>query len=280
MGTKLREDSLSQISFVLNVLSMPLTSLVLLIGWSGDKSTTDAPGVPSEETDAETPAEESEQLEVPEAGRGGGGTLGLFYHQAPTIVNPHLSQLSKGLNPCRIVYEPLARFDIDGDMIPFLAAEIPSKENGGVAPDGTSVTLKLKEAGMWSDGEPFKADDVLITFEYITNADVKSTSTRAYSSVKSVEVIDDTTVKINFKKLTAAWFLPFVEPQGMVIPRYIFEDYKGVVFIESLKMAEDRFSPDVADIIIDVSDLVSGGAYTTIGTYDHDDLLQFVRHLS
>ncbi len=255
-------------------------SLVLLVGCSGDKSTTDAPDPPSEEIDAKTSVEESEQLEEPEAGRGGGGTLRLFYHQAPTIVNPHLSQGNKDLNASCIVYEPLVSFDKDGDMIPLLAAEIPSIENGGVAPDGTSVTWKLKEGVMWSDGEPFTADDVLFTFEYITNPDVKSTSTGAYSSVKSVEVIDDTTVKINFKKLTAACFLPFVEPQGMVIPRYIFEDYKGVVFIEFLEMAEDRFSPDVTDIIIDFSDLVSGGAYTTIGTYDHDELLQLITHLS
>jgi hypothetical protein len=55
---------------------------------------------------------------------------------------------------------------------------------------------------------------------------------------------------------------------------------KGVIFTEFLEMVEDRFSPEVVDDIIEASDLISGGAYTTIGTYDHNELLQLVDHLS
>ena len=142
-------------------------------------------------------------------------------------MNPHLSPGTKDLSASRIVYEPLASFDKEGNMLPFLAAEIPSLENGGVAADGKSVTWKLKQGVKWSDGEPFTADDVLFTYQYITNPDVKSTSSAAYGAIESVEVIDDHTVKINFKKVNPAWFLPFVGPQGMIIPRHIFADYNG-----------------------------------------------------
>jgi hypothetical protein len=55
---------------------------------------------------------------------------------------------------------------------------------------------------------------------------------------------------------------------------------KGVVFTEFLEMVEDRFSPDVADRIIEDADLPSGGAYTTVGTYDHREMLELVAHLS
>ena len=57
-----------------------------------------------------------------------------------TRPHPHLSIGSKGLTASRMIYEPLANFDKEGTLIPFLAAEIPSQENGGVAPDGRSVT--------------------------------------------------------------------------------------------------------------------------------------------
>ena len=50
------------------------------------------------------------------------GTLRLFYWQAPTIVNPHLSPGTKDLSASRITYEPLASYDKDGNMMPFLAA--------------------------------------------------------------------------------------------------------------------------------------------------------------
>ncbi|MEQ8461536.1 MAG: heme NO-binding domain-containing protein [Sandaracinaceae bacterium] len=43
---------------------------------------------------------------------------------------------------------------------------------------------------------------------------------------------------------------------------------KGIVFTEFLEMVEDRFSLETAEKIIDESELASGGAYTSIGTYD------------
>jgi hypothetical protein len=55
---------------------------------------------------------------------------------------------------------------------------------------------------------------------------------------------------------------------------------KGVVFTEFLEMVEDRFSPEIADHIIVASDLPSGGAYTSIGTYDHTEMVQLVTQLS
>jgi len=55
---------------------------------------------------------------------------------------------------------------------------------------------------------------------------------------------------------------------------------KGIVFTEFLEMVEDRFSPSIADRIIQLSDLRSGGAYTAVGTYDHHELLRLVTNLS
>ena len=55
---------------------------------------------------------------------------------------------------------------------------------------------------------------------------------------------------------------------------------KGVVFTEFLEMVEEKFSPDVADAIIQRSDLTSGGAYTTLGTYDHREMLSLATNLA
>ena len=63
-------------------------------------------------------------------------------------------------------YEPLAGWDADGNLMPVLAAEIPTVENGGLAEDGTSVTWKLKQGVKWHDGHPFTADDCVFNWEY------------------------------------------------------------------------------------------------------------------
>ncbi len=55
---------------------------------------------------------------------------------------------------------------------------------------------------------------------------------------------------------------------------------KGVVFTEFLDMVEDKFSPELADTIIEKSDLPNGGSYTSIGTYDVCEMGRLVQNLS
>lgn len=154
-------------------------------------------------------------------------TLRLLYWQAPTILNPHLSTGFKDSEASRITLEPLASFDNNGEMVPFLAAEIPTLENGGLAEDGRSVTWKLKPDLKWSDGEAFTAEDVVFTFEFITNPDVGTTTAGTYEVIESVEALDEQTVKVNFKQPNPAWYLNFVGTEGMILPKHIYEEYNG-----------------------------------------------------
>jgi peptide/nickel transport system substrate-binding protein len=159
--------------------------------------------------------------------RGAGDVLKVSHPQAPDSLNPHLSVSLKDLEPARIVYEPLASFDKEGNLVPFLAVEIPSLENGGVSADGKSVTWKLRRDILWSDGKPFTANDVLFTFQYVTNPDVGAVTSFIYMTVQDVQVIDPYTVKVNFIDVTPAWFTPFIGASGLIIPEHIFKDYNS-----------------------------------------------------
>ena len=55
---------------------------------------------------------------------------------------------------------------------------------------------------------------------------------------------------------------------------------KGVVFTEFLQLVEQEFGYEVVDQIIQDSDLPNDGAYTAVGTYDHNELLGLVTNLS
>lgn len=55
---------------------------------------------------------------------------------------------------------------------------------------------------------------------------------------------------------------------------------KGVVFTELLEMVEARFSADMVDDIIDDAQLPSGGVYTSVGTYPHEEIVALVVALS
>jgi len=54
---------------------------------------------------------------------------------------------------------------------------------------------------------------------------------------------------------------------------------KGIVFTQFLEMVEEVCSIDVAEQIVERSDLPSGGAYTAVGTYDHGEIVQLVKQL-
>ena len=84
--------------------------------------------------------------------RGGGGPLRVLWWQGPTLLNPHFATGTKDQEGSRIFYEPLAAWDTDGNLVPILAAEVPSVANKTVAPDGKWVIWKLKQGVKWHDG--------------------------------------------------------------------------------------------------------------------------------
>jgi peptide/nickel transport system substrate-binding protein len=170
-------------------------------------------------------AQISPQADYKPTRAGGGGALKLLFWQGPSLLNPHFAIGAKDSEGCRIFYEPLAAWDRDGNLVPVLAAEIPSLEDGGVAADGKSVTWKLKKGVQWHDGHPFTADDVVFNWEYAVDPATAAASVGRFQDLK-VEKIDPLTVRIWFDKPTPFWADVFVGT-GMIIPKHLFEPYKG-----------------------------------------------------
>src|SRR6266436_5617729 len=157
---------------------------------------------------------------------GGGGLLKLLYWQAVTLLNPHFAVGTKDQEGSRIFYEPLAGWDADGNLVAMLAEEIPDIENGGLSRDGMSVTWKLKKDVKWHDGQVFTADDVVFNWEYAADPASAATTTGSYKDV-TLEKIDPLTVRVRFAKPTPFWADPFVGANGMIIPKHLFQSYKG-----------------------------------------------------
>ncbi len=168
------------------------------------------------------------QTTIPYKGtkRGGGGTLKLIYWQAAVHLNPHFAGGTKDQDASRIFYEPLAGWDSEGNLIPTLAAEIPSKDNGGVAADGRSVTWKLKKGVTWHDGKPFTADDVVFTAAYAGDPATSTVTVATYKDLK-VEKVDSHTVRVVYPKATPFWAEAFTGSFGPILPKHVFEPFIG-----------------------------------------------------
>ncbi|HEU0218489.1 MAG TPA: peptide ABC transporter substrate-binding protein [Stellaceae bacterium] len=157
---------------------------------------------------------------------GGGGLLKLLWWQGPTLLNPHFATGVKDQDGSRLFYEPLAGWDPDGNLAPVLAAEVPSVEAGTVDRDLMWVVWKLKQGVKWHDGAPFTADDCVFNWQYATDPATAATTIGTYKDIK-VSKLDDFTIRVDFPKPMPFWADAFVSVRGLIVPKHIFQNYRG-----------------------------------------------------
>jgi len=162
-----------------------------------------------------------------EPGRGTDGPLSLVYWQEVSIMNPYLSTGTKDFHAASLVVEGLLEVKPDGTLIPALAQEVPTLENGGVSEDLTTITYKLKPDLIWADGTPVTADDVVFSWQYCVDPGTGCSSAQVFNGVTSVEAVDPQTVKITFDGPTPYPYGPFGGYLSAVIQKAQFADCVG-----------------------------------------------------
>ncbi len=148
------------------------------------------------------------------------------------IVRAALWQEPEGLNPyffiqiaSRVVrkriLEGLFRIAPDGTPVPVLAAEVPTSQNGGISPDGKTITIQLKNGLVWSDGAPVTSQDVKFTWEVVMDDANPVSSRSGYELIEDVSTPSNTTVVLRFKEVFAP-FLTLFGVNDAVLPGHIF----------------------------------------------------------
>lgn len=162
-----------------------------------------------------------------EGERGRDGNVNIIYWQAPSTLNPFLSGGTKENEAASLVLESLARFDEKGAMVPWLAEDIPTVENGGISEDLTSITWTLKEGVLWSDGSALTADDLIFTHEYCTHPESGCAGLSYFDGITSVEASGERGVKINFESPKPFPYTAFVGAESPILQKAQFQDCLG-----------------------------------------------------
>ena len=180
------------------------------------------------------------EVEVVQTSRGTCGTVTLLYWQAASTMNPYLSGGTKDIHAGSVVLESLARYDETGALLPWLAEEIPTVDNGGISEDLMTITWKLKPGILWSDGTPLTAEDAVFSAEYCMNEEMGCNALSNFQDVASVEALDELTIKITFSVPKPFPYGPLVSSTSPIIQKAQFEGCTGAAAQEC---TEQNFYP-------------------------------------
>ena len=158
--------------------------------------------------------------------RGAGGELKVRQWIAPENVFAHITEFPiSAAQVSSMILEPLLSYASDGSLVATLATDVPTKANGGLSEDLTRVTLHLQEGVLWSDGEPLTAEDVVWTWQWITDETNGAVARDLWSDVLSVEAISPSSVRISYAKPTLKWFAPLAGAYGgAIIPAHVWRE--------------------------------------------------------
>ena len=133
-----------------SVLFMMVISALLLAACGGGSAPADNTG--------------GEATQAPGAGEGNKTATFIFTQEFdnlnPLYTNQWFTAITYQLWSCYAW-----TYDDQNAPVPNLVTELPTTENGGISEDGRTLTFKLRDDIVWSDGEPITADDFVFTYE-------------------------------------------------------------------------------------------------------------------
>jgi peptide/nickel transport system substrate-binding protein len=126
-------------------------------------------------------------------------TLVVGFAQEPDNMNGFYSSMAFAQWANDLVQASLYDFSDELQPVLVLAAEVPTRENGGISEDFKEYTVKLKPGLKWSDGKPLTAEDLVFTYQMIKDpANNMLQGSNIRDALEEAEVLDETTFRLRF----------------------------------------------------------------------------------
>jgi peptide/nickel transport system substrate-binding protein len=156
------------------------------------------------------------------SGRGPSNELLIVgYDREPDTLNRFSTHILEDIQTC--VIEGLTITDDRMNVVPLLATEVPTLENGGVRlrdDGGMDVTWKLRPGVKWHDGVPFTSADVKFTVDAINDPSYNPESTDGFDRITSVDTPDSLTAVVHYREVYAPYAIQFIRG---ALPKHVLE---------------------------------------------------------
>jgi peptide/nickel transport system substrate-binding protein len=141
-----------------------------------------------------------------------GGALVAATDIEPSSLDPIFgSAPSLDGNIYNLIFEKLFFLDPQGTMQPQLA------ESWEFAEDQLSITFYLRSGVTFHDGTPFNAAAVKFSLDRAIDASLGAPHTEDLQAIASVEIVDDTTVRVNLKSPSGAVIAGLANEAGSIL---------------------------------------------------------------
>jgi peptide/nickel transport system substrate-binding protein len=147
----------------------------------------------------------------------------------PTSLDPLLAHDQLTIGYDLLICQTLIGIDASNRLVPVLVTRIPSRENGDISPDGTTITYHLRRGVRFADGKPLTSADVAFTYRAIVDPRNNVLSVDAYQRIASLKTPDPYTVVIHLKSpWNAAVTRLFAQSDFAfgILPAHAFSDTK------------------------------------------------------
>ena len=140
----------------------------------------------------------------------------------PAMLNPLISETEDEFSIEAAIFDGLLKFDSNGRLIPDLAVAVPSRTNGGISADFSTITYHLRRSVVWQDGSPFTSGDVAFTYRMLISDRVASPLRSSYEQIASLEAPSPFIVVVQLRKPSlAAISQIFVAGEGFIVPEHV-----------------------------------------------------------
>ena len=143
------------------------------------------------------------------------------YDREPDTLNRFSTHILEDIQTC--IVEGLTTTDEQMRVVPLLASEVPTIDNGGVrlrGDGGMDVVWKLRPGVTWHDGTPFTSADVKFTVDAINSPDYNPESTDGFDRITAVDTPNPLTAVVHYREIYAPYDIQFVRG---ALPRHILQ---------------------------------------------------------
>jgi len=105
----------------------------------------------------------------------------------PKTIDPHLTNFAEETTLTKSLFSGLFTYDENLKVIPSVAAEMPTAENGGISKDGKTYTIKINKNAKWSDGKALAASDFVYSMKRAMDPKLGGPYTSFYFALKGAK---------------------------------------------------------------------------------------------